>query len=250
MARRATRITQERDKGGIVLVLDAGDSLVGDQEPARKTKGQSSVALMNKLGYDAVALGPRDLTLGVAALQERIKEAKFAVLSANAVPLRNGSASGEKLAEPYVLRESGGHSLALAGLSGGQGTPEIAVRDPLETAQALLNELDGQADVIILLSHAGDQIDRQIAAVVPGIDLIVSGGGPMLAEPWRSPQTGTLVVRADQASAGHAGRMLGIIQLSIDSSGKVVKHAWQRVSLGPEIADDPAMTTWVQQQLK
>ncbi len=227
-------------------MLDAGNSLVGDQDPARKTKGQSSVTLMNKLGYDAIALGPTDFTLGVAALQERIKEANFAVLSANAVVV----ASGETLAKPYVLRELGGHTIALAGLSGGQGTQEIAVRDPLKTVQALVGELDGQADVIILLSHAGDQVDRQIAAAVAGIDLIVSGGGQILAKPWPSMETGTLIVRADEASAGHAGRALGIIQLSIDSSGKVVKHTWQRVSLAPEIADDPAMTTWVQQQLK
>jgi 5'-nucleotidase/UDP-sugar diphosphatase len=228
-----------------VLVLDAGDSLVGDQDPARKTKGQSSVMLMNKLGYDAIVLGPTDLKLGVATLRERIQEANFAVLSANAVV----SASGEMLAKPYVLRELGGHNVALAGLSGGQGTPEIAVRDPLETAQALVGELEEQADVIILLSHAGDQIERRIATEVSGIDLIVSGGAPLM-EPWRTPQTGTLVVHADQASAGHAGLMLGVLQLSIDSSGKVVKHTWQRVSLGPEIADDPAITAWLQQQFK
>jgi 2',3'-cyclic-nucleotide 2'-phosphodiesterase (5'-nucleotidase family) len=250
VARRATRITQERDKGGIVLVLDAGDSLTGDQEPASKTKGQSSITLMNKLGYDAMVLGPADLHLGVAALRERIKEANFDVLSANAAPSGNGAVGGEALAKPYVLRELGGHTVALAGLSGGQGTPEITVREPLETAQALVAEISQQADVIILLSHAGDQTDRQIATAVASIDLIVSGGTPGMAEPWRSPKTGTLVVRADQASSGHAGRNLGIIQLSIDSSGQVVKYTWQQVALGPEIPDDPAIASWVQQQIQ
>ena len=180
MARRATKIAQERKRGGAVLLLDAGDSLAGDQDPARKTQGQTSVAAMNLLGYDAMTLGPQDLALGPAILQQRMAEAKFAFLSANAVV----SATGELVATPFVLRELDGHKVALVGLSGGNGTSEIAVRDPVETAKSVVVQVKGQADVVILLSHAGASVDRQIADAAPGIALIVSGGPLAMPAPW------------------------------------------------------------------
>jgi 5'-nucleotidase/UDP-sugar diphosphatase len=245
VARRATRIAQEREKGGFLLVLDAGDSLVGDQDPATKTQGQTSVAAMNLMGYDALALGPQDLALGLDVLRQRIVEAEFAVLSANAVV----SATGELLASPYLLRVFDGHKVAIVGLSGREGTPEIAVLDPLGTIQAVVAEVATQADVVILLSHAGASVDQRIAEAVPGVDLIVSGGRFEFATPWRSEKTGTLVVHADQASPGHAGRRLGIAELTFDVQGQLVEQSWQRLDLTPEIVDDPAMATWVQQQM-
>lgn len=227
-------------------MLDAGDSLVGDQDPARRTQGQTSITAMNMMSYTAMALGPQDLALGPAVLRQRMAEARFAILSANAVV----SATGRPVATPYIIRELGGHRVAIVGLSGGKDTAEIAVRDPTQTAQAMVTELAGQADIVILLSHAGAAVDQQMADTVSGVDLIVSGGAPMLAAPWRSEKTGALVVRADQASPGHAGRVLGIARLSFDSRGQVVGQTWQALPLSPEIADDPAMTAWVNQSLR
>ena len=245
MARRATKIAQTRQQGGFVLLLDAGDSLVGDADPARKSQGQSSITVMNMLGYDAMALGPQDLSLGLSVLQQRMAEAKFAFLSANAVV----SATGKLLATPYVIREFGSRKVAIVGLSGGEGTADIAVRDPLQTAQTSVTQAASQADVVILLSHAGETVDQQIADTVPGIALIVSSGPFALAMPWRSEKTGTLIVHADEAQPGHAGRRLGIAALAFELSGKMGQPNWQRVDLGPEIADDPAMAEWVKEQL-
>ena len=244
MARRATKIAQTRQQGGFTLVLDAGDSLIGDADPARKSQGQTSVTAMNMLGYDAMALGPQDLSLGLSVLQQRTAEAKFAVLSANAII----SATGELLAKPYVIRDFGGRKVAIVGLSGGNGTAEIAVRDPFKTAQTIVAQLAGQADIIILLSHAGETVDQKIADAVPRIALIVSSGPFALAMPWHSEKTGAFIVHADEATSGHAGRRIGIATLASDPSGKVSMPNWQRVDLGPEIADDPVMAEWVKKQ--
>jgi 2',3'-cyclic-nucleotide 2'-phosphodiesterase (5'-nucleotidase family) len=244
VARRATKIAQTRQQGEFSLLLDAGDSLTGDTDPARKSQGQTSVTVMNMLGYDAMALGPQDLSLGLAVLQQRMAEAKFAVLSANAAI----SATGELLAKPYVIRDLGGRKVAIVGLSGGNGTAEIAVRDPFKTAQTIVAQLAGQADVVILLSHAGETVDQKIADAVPRISLIVSSGPFALAMPWHSEKTGTFIVHADEATSGHAGRRIGIAMLASDPSGKVSLPNWQHVDLGPEIADDPVMAEWVKKQ--
>ncbi len=244
MARRATQIAQERNKGGLVLVLDAGDSLAGDQDPARKTQGKTSIEAMNRMGYDAMALGPQDLALGPAVLQQRMAEAQFAVLSANATL----SSTGKLIATPYVVREMDGHRIALVGISGGNGTAQIAVGDPVAAAREAVATLAGRADAIILLSHAGMSVDRQIADTIPGIAAILSGGAPEFPTPWQSDQTGTLVLRADEAMPGHAGRMLGVARLALDRRGRLIEQSWQDISLSPEIADDPTLAAWVQQQ--
>ncbi len=245
MARRATVIDQERQKGGFVLVLDAGNSLVGDQNPAKRTQGETSVAAMNMMRYDAVGLGAKDLALGLKALRERMGEAEFTMLSANAVV----SATGELVTAPYMLRPIDGHTIAIVGVTGGSSTEEIAVQDPQETAQAFVAEISSQADVIILLSTAGQETDQQIAEAVAGVDLIISGDPYQSATPWQADETGTLVLHADSASPGHAGRQIGIAHLAFDKEGQLVGQQWQRLSLGPEIASDPALSKWVAERM-
>jgi 5'-nucleotidase/UDP-sugar diphosphatase len=254
VARRATVIEQERHQGLPVLILDAGDSLSGDVDPARATQGQTSVAAMNRLGYDAMALGPQDLALGLSVLRERIAEANFAVLSANAVE----TATGRPVATPYVVRELDGSGLrvGIIGLSSGPGDAQVSVADPLETAEKIVPEVAAEAEVVIVLSHAGLATDQRIAETVPGIDVIISGasyvpGGAGEATafetPWYAPTTGVLVVQADDPSPGHTGRRLGVARLSFDSEGQVTEQTWQRLLLGQEIADDAEMAQWVEE---
>jgi len=218
---------------------------VGDQDPARKTQGGTSVTAMNLMDYDAMALGPNELALGLSVLRQRIAEAEFAVLSADAVL----SDTGELVAVPYILRTLDGYQVAIIGLSGGGGVPGILILDPLETARNVVTQVTPLAEVIILLSHAGTSIDQQIAENVPGIDLIISGGKFNLATPWRSEKTGTLILHADEASPGHAGRRLGIARLTFDTRGQLVEQAWQRLDLSQEISEDPEMMDWVWQQM-
>lgn len=239
-------INREKEQNPYTLVLDAGDSLTGDQDPAIKTQGKTSVDAMNRLGYDAMALGPGDLALGLAALRSRMAEAQFPMLSANAVI----TGTDELVARPYAVRDLAGHRVALVGLSGGNGTVEIGVRDPLAAARKIVPETRKEADIVILLSHAGQMIDQQIADLVPGVAAIISGGDGPTAPAWVSPATGVPVYHADQALAGHAGRMIGLGTLDFAADGKLRSQQWQQVALNPSIADDPALATWVQEQTK
>ena len=244
MARRATKIADERKAGKPVLVLDAGNSLTGDRDPALKSKGASSIEAMNLLGYDAMALGPADLQLGPATLHNRISEARFPILSANAIE----RATGDLLAEPYTVREMGGHRVAIVGLSGTGDTGEITVRDPLSAAREAVAEASAQADVIILLSNAGPAVDQQIANELTGVTAIVEGGSGASARAWVSDRTKTPIFHADEAGPGHAGRILGVGTLAIDGGGDLLDYTWKQFSLGPAVPDDAAMAAWVETQ--
>ena len=246
VARRATLIAHERAKGVPVLLLDAGNSLAGDQSPARTTLGATSIEAMNRLGYDAMALGGQDLALGPATLRQRMAEARFPLLSANAVD----AASGQLIAKPYVVKTVGDQRIAIVGLTEITGTAEVNVHDPLATAKAIVPEAARNADAVIVLSHAGAAVDQQIADNVPGIALIVEGNGPALTQPRTSPTGGAWLVHADQPAIGHAGRNVGLARMVLGPQGKLEFFQWRDVALSPDFADDPAMATWVSQSYK
>jgi 2',3'-cyclic-nucleotide 2'-phosphodiesterase (5'-nucleotidase family) len=241
VARRATQIKAARAQGGNVLVVDAGNALIGElgntSEPAERTKGVTSVEALNRLGYDAVALGPRDLLLGHDELLKRLGEARgYSFLSANLYD----KATGKLAAQPYLIKEIGGHRVALIGITG--AVPEET--EECEAVAALVAAVQSKADVVVLLSNAGLEANKVIAGQVQGIDLIVSGGQGSLTEPLQMP-SGTLIVHADQSSSGHAGRVLGDLLVSFDLTGKLTAHSWKAVTLDPNIPDDQAMAAWV-----
>jgi 5'-nucleotidase / UDP-sugar diphosphatase len=242
VARRATKIEQEHKSGKPVLVVDAGNSLSGDREPAQNSKGASSIDAMNLLGYDAIGLGPRDLELGPEVLRSRIAEAQFAVLSANAM-VRN---TQTLIAEPYLVRDISGHRVAIVALSGGTDVGEIVVRDPLAAAKDVVMRAKDEADEIVILSTASSAVNREIADAVPGVTAIVEGGDGASARPWVSSVSGVPIFHADQATSGHAGRLLGVARLNLDADGRLAHYEWIRFSLGPEVPDDPTVTKWVE----
>jgi 2',3'-cyclic-nucleotide 2'-phosphodiesterase (5'-nucleotidase family) len=241
-ARRATLIKQERAKSRDTLVLDAGDSLLAERDPAKATRGSSSVEMMNRLGYNAMTLGSQDITLlGLNDLRQRMAEAKFAVLSANAYVTH----TQDLVTKPYTVIEMGGHRVGVLGVSDPLSTEEVTVSDPLEAAKKWLPELQSKADIIIVLSHAGLETDRLIADQLSGIDLIVSGGNTFFDKPMTSMRTGTILLYADQAVPGEAGRQVGVAHLAFDKAGNLLKHEWTRVALTESYADDPEIKAWL-----
>jgi len=239
VARRATFIDGRRHSGGTLLVLDSGNALMGDREPAVRTRGISSVQAMNTLGYDAMALGLNDIQqLGLDELEACIAEARFAIVSANAVV----SSTGALAAAPYVLLARNGHRIGILGLTDVGESVEIRVGDPRAAARRYLPELATQAEIIILLSHAGVEVDRAVAEEFPEIDLVVSGllgdayGGGMIGRAFQ--------VTPDVSTPGYAGLHIGVADLTFDRGNALVLHEWQQVTLDASIAGDPEMAEW------
>jgi 2',3'-cyclic-nucleotide 2'-phosphodiesterase (5'-nucleotidase family) len=223
-----------------VLVLDAGDSLTGDRNPGLSTQGQTSIEYLNMMGYHALALGEQDLGLGVAVLRQRMAEAQFPILSANVV--LEGSA--RLLAEPYVIYPVGDLQVGIIGLTGLASVKGVEVLEPVEAAARLVPEVAAQADLVVLLSHAGAALDRKIADSVPGIAFILGGG----KEATRSPEVrsnGTVIAHADLPLPGHAGRYLGILRLTLGDQGQVSQYAWRAFGVIETIPSDPEMQAWV-----
>lgn len=246
MARRATKVEEERSASPYVLLLDAGNSIHGDEYLTQRTQGAVAIAAMNLLNYDAMALGAGDFQLGLETLRARIAEAKFPILSANVFV----SETNQPFVTPYIIKDIGGYRVAIFGLTDvenvatvlDEDAQEFKLLDPVETAQQLAAALRPQADLIIALSHLGTTRNHQLADTVPGIDVIVGGLVRYRSEePWRSKVNGTLLVEADVPSTGHAGRRIGVLRLQLEGGG-IADYHWTNVALGPEYADDPEMS--------
>jgi 5'-nucleotidase/UDP-sugar diphosphatase len=243
MARRATKVKEVRETSENVLLLDGGNTFYSNQALAQRTQGQAIVEAMNLLGYDAMVLGSQDFWLGLDVLRQRMEEAKFPILSANVVV-----AETEKLfATPYVIKEIGGHKVAIIGLTNQEAVSaaggDIAVLDPLETLKDVVDEVSEEADVIIVLSYLGAQVNFQLPGQVEGIDLIVGGySNDVLNPPLWNEASGTVM-----AQAGYQGQWIGVVSLEIDNQGKVVGHQGEVVLLTEAFADDPEMRTFLNQ---
>jgi 2',3'-cyclic-nucleotide 2'-phosphodiesterase (5'-nucleotidase family) len=235
-----------------VLVLDAGDALLKDQAPATTSQGATSIDVMNRMGYDAAALGEGDLAqLGVDVMRERMAEAEFPFLSANAY--LSGATpgtghpflDGELLAEPYRVIEVGTQRVAVIGLTGEAEIPGLTIGDPVAAVQETVRQIGDQAQILTLLSHAGLEANREIAARIPALDVIVSGGGVHMTSTPEGGNGQPLILHADVSMPAHAGRRIGAGTFAFDQNGVLQSQQWQSVTLDSETPDDPAMATWV-----
>lgn len=218
MARRAAIIKEQRQKSSNVLLLDAGNTLLG-QPLADRTRGRVVVEAMNKLGYNAMALGDREFDQSTKTVYDRSQEAKFPFLSANIVDPDTNRLVGK----PYTIVTIGGRKIGLVGLTSLMTSfpqshqSKLVEQDYLTAARETVEKLKKETSAIIVLSNLGLDREQQLARQVSGISLIVGGGpGGNTPEPVVVGPNGTAIVRA-----GPRGEEMGIWNLSIDAAGKV-----------------------------
>jgi 2',3'-cyclic-nucleotide 2'-phosphodiesterase (5'-nucleotidase family) len=235
------------------LVLDTGDALVGGGWLGELTQGAVVVSGMNLMGYDALALGPQELTLGLDTLRQRMEEAAFPMLSANVVL----SGTEELLAEPFTVIQVGDHRLGIIGLtrplnpagagmatSASSSRPARSVRvlDPQEAAARFVPQVAEQAGTIIVLTNLDHRAALALAEAVPGIDLLIAALPEQLpGEFARVSATGTIVVSAEQPAPRHTGRRVGRLVVTVDGEGNLSGESWASHAMDKTLADDLLM---------
>jgi 5'-nucleotidase len=237
LARRATAIKQMREVfKGLVLVLDAGSSLMG-QWVSLKTEGESTAVAMDLMGYDALTVGRMDLYAGIEKLQALAEKVDFAILSNNLV----SQADGKLYFQPYTTVERNGKTVAIIGVSDQEvlsapGVQKAAsLLEPIAATQEYVEQLRPQVDLVVVLSHLGLELDRQMAEQVEGIDLIVGGYDRKLMQ--QADRVGnTLIIQQ-----GYRGEWLGGLRVGYDASGQILAFQAEIITLDDNFADDPEM---------
>ncbi len=180
MDRMATLVKAIRAERGAdrVLFLDGGDTLQGSYT-ALKTKGGDMVKVFNQLGCDAMT-GHWEFTYGAERIQEVVKEMAFPFLNGNVIDTE----WEEPVFESTKIFEKGGVKVAVIGQAfpftpianprylipdWSFGIREEMVQDHVTKARA------AGAELVVLLSHNGFDVDRKLASRVKGIDVILTG---------------------------------------------------------------------------
>lgn len=220
--RTATLIKAIRAERGDnnVLLLDGGDTWQGSYT-ALKTNAQDMVDCMALLKPDAM-VGHWEFTLGADRVLEIIDSMDYPFLASNIVD----TDWEEPVFESTAFYDRGDTRVAVIG----QAMPYTPISNPRwmfpEWSFGLRTELLQEnvdkaraegADVVVLLSHNGFDVDQKLPTVVNGIDVILTGHTHD-AVPNALTIGNTLVL-----SSGSHGKYLGRIDLDV-KNGKVVDY--------------------------
>ena len=178
--RVATVINAIRADRPDALLLDGGDTWHGSYT-CYHTEGQDMVNVMNALNPDAMTFH-WEFTLGSERVQEIVENLPFAALGQNIFDAEWDEPTD--LFPPYKMFERGGTKIAVIGqafpympiANPGWMFPEYSfgIRD--ERMQEMVDEVrDIGAEVVVVLSHNGFDVDKKMANRVSGIDVILSG---------------------------------------------------------------------------
>ncbi len=176
--RIATVVGAIRSERPDALLLDGGDTWQGSYT-ANATKGQDMITVMNALKPDAMT-SHWEFTYGGDYVREVVESLPFPFLGANIFD----SEWDEPAFESTLMTESGGVKIAVIG----QAFPYMPIANPgylfpdlsfgirEKRMQEVVDEARGEgAELVVLLSHNGFDVDRKMAARVTGIDVILTG---------------------------------------------------------------------------
>jgi S-sulfosulfanyl-L-cysteine sulfohydrolase len=226
----ATLIKQLRATRPQALLLDGGDSWQGSAT-SLWTRGQDMVDAGKLLGTDYLTLH-FECTYG----QDRVKEIAEKDFAGHTEILAQNCKTqdfGDPVFSPYALRDMNGVKIAIIG----QAFPYIPVANPRyfvpdwtfgiqdESMQQVVDEVRGKgAQVVVVLSHNGMDVDLKMASRVRGIDVIL-GGHTHDATPRpiivNSPNGKTLVT-----SGGSNGKFVGVLDFDV-RAGKVSDYRYR-----------------------
>ena len=227
--------------GQNVVTLDAGDPFQGSLFYTTN-KGAAEAEFMEQMGYDAMAVGNHEFDDGPAGLQGFVDTVSFPVISGN-LDL-SGEATLNGKVEDHVVLEVGGKkigvisALATDTVETSSPGPNVIFQDEIEALSADVASLESQGvDIIIALTHVGLPVDLDIAAAVPGIDVVIGGHSHTLMEGDAYP---TMVGNTAVAQAYAYTKYLGHLTVTLDDSGVVTAASGAPMLLDASVEPDAA----------
>ncbi|MFV1592915.1 thiosulfohydrolase SoxB [Phaeobacter sp. JH20_36] len=245
--RVATIINAIRADRPDALLLDGGDTWHGSYT-CHHTEGQDMVNVMNALKPDAMTFH-WEFTLGSDRVNEIVEGLPFAALGQNIFDAEWDEPA--ELFKPYKFFERGGAKVAVIGqafpympiANPGWMFPEYSfgIRD--EHMQEMVDEVRAAgADVVVVLSHNGFDVDKKMAGVVSGIDVILSG------HTHDALPESVLVGQTHIVASGSNGKFVSRVDLDVrDSQLMGLRHKLIPV-FSDVIAPDPVISQLINDQ--
>ena len=164
LARVSAYVNQVRSENPNTILVDAGDTIQGtimtDDLYSKDTASHPVAAALNYMDYDAWTLGNHEFNFGVDTLKSILEQVDMPVLAAN---IKNADGSYFTGAG-YTIVERGGVKVAIIGVTTPniprwdgtkQGVADLTFEPMADAVAACIQEIGGQADVIMVSTHAG-----------------------------------------------------------------------------------------------
>ena len=239
-ARRAAFLDSVRAVRKDVLALDAGGFFPVNED--ERDAGAFTLAAMGRMGTAAAGVGPNELRFGYAYLEQHARAAGVPLLAAN---LERRDTHGPAFERWRIFRAGsvpvGVFSLMPEGSDLGPARDSLDATSAERAARAAIDSLRaGGAAVTVLLSQLGEPGGDSLVARVPGIDVIVQGGGmvPIRTDARR-------IGRTVSVEGGTEGWQVGVAQVWPAEPGARPQIDARTVVLGPEYPMQPAMAASV-----
>lgn len=254
VARVATKINELRDKlkadGQNVVVLDAGDQFQGSLMYTTY-KGAVEAEMMEKIGFDVMAVGNHEFDDGPEKLAEFIDKVSFPVVSGN-LDLSGSNVLNGKVANHVVL-DVGGEKIGIVSalatdtVDTSSPGPSVVFQDEIAALAADVAVLEAEGvNKIIALTHVGLPMDMEIAAKVPGIDAVVGGHSHTYLSATDKDRRGPYPTYASQADgtlvpvvqAYAYSKYVGHLELRFSDDGAVLDAGGNTILLDASVTPD------------
>jgi 5'-nucleotidase len=241
MARIATLVARTRAESPHTLLALAGDT-ISPSVMSAVLRGEQMIAAWNQLGLDVATFGNHEFDFGPETLLRRMRESRFAWLSANVLDRATGRPFGGARATQVVERDGVavgffGVTVADTPQTSSPG-PGVEFRDPIAAARGAVAELrTGRRPVVVAVTHQDMPADERMAREVPGIHLVLGGHEH---DPLEIVVGDTLITKA-----GSDGVSVVRIDLQATRDGRVLARQHRFVPITAELPEDPAMAALV-----
>jgi 2',3'-cyclic-nucleotide 2'-phosphodiesterase (5'-nucleotidase family) len=261
-ARRMTLIRALKAKARApVLLIDSGDTATRGPL-ATEYEGVDEIETMNAMGYDMATVGNNEFKLkdsadqmdaagAQASLAKLVRFSSFPWLCANCTDAATGAILTG--VQPFVVRRVGKLKIAFLGLTTLKSvnysqTKGLKFVDPVESAKLWVPLARAEADVVIAVTHLGDDGDQKLVHATRGIDAVIGGDShTFLYEPLAEKNLDGVVVPVLQD--GEFGVRLGRFDLTFTGDAatgwRLAHYTDVLIPVGAAIRPDPKIAALV-----
>lgn len=241
IARRATLLKQLKKTNPNALLFDSGGFFAGGlmDEYTLNTqldieRTRVNLKAMDIMKYDGVAVGDDEFNFGKEFLAAEMARTSIPFLSCN-IKEKNEHKPFASL-KPYIIKQVGTIKIGIIAVTppaASKKASELLIEDPVLAVKEAVSQLKQQKpDLIVLLSHLGENEDGKVLKESPEINIVVVGHN-RAKEETAGRIGNTLVLRPVWQ-----GRSLGKAIL-IMKDKKIVDYKVEAIRLSDKVADDP-----------